>query len=210
MSCWHVFLCYPHIKIIPCSDTLTLLYIISVWCSVHFSSYLWWTALFYFQLAILYFIQTTGDLLWTCCFQLWALRVGGESDSNSDSDSDSEFKRSKFSSGEKVRVLSLTQTVSCLMVVLHYGLLTLLSAEKWYLCLHCHDFPSWMIAEHQPKIVKLEWSWHDMTTCMRKRNSDEPKENCRLALWFLSALKSNLASFSLFWLWPQQAGILSS
>lgn len=54
----------------------------------------------------------------------------GRVDSDSDSDSDSESKRSNFSSGEKVRVISLTQTVSHLVSVLHYGVLKLLSAEK--------------------------------------------------------------------------------
>lgn len=55
----------------------------------------------------------------------------------------------------KSRVVSLTQTISCLMSALHYALLKLLPAEKWSLCLRCHGFSSWMMAEHQYKMVKL-------------------------------------------------------
>lgn len=61
------------------------------------------------------------------------LCVGGESvsdsDSHSDSDNDSESKRSNFSSGENVGVISLTQTVSRLVSVLHYGIECTVSRE---------------------------------------------------------------------------------
>lgn len=143
MSCWPVFFCCPCVKIIPCSDTLTLLQVTNLWCSVHFS--LLWTVVIYFfswycrstfpktvlSPSVSDFIpQTIDELLWTCWFQLWVLCVGGESDSDSDSDSDCESERSHFSSGEKVRPISLTQTISRLVSVLHYSLLKLLSAKK--------------------------------------------------------------------------------
>ena len=65
MSCRPVFLCSPSINIIPCSDTLKLLDIISLWCSGDFCSFFfggggvwWWTAVIYFQFVILYIFQT--------------------------------------------------------------------------------------------------------------------------------------------------------